>query len=391
MFLILKNPRYRKLDFLSKYQVVKSLNGVISPTTRSKPLVSLGFFMMYLGALTVVPQTALLVNQGFKQNVYTTPNVTGKVAKNDLQSRIANAETPAIRFDLLLQASTAALTNSDTDKALKYLEQAELTYGNINSDQALAQLFLKYSVYHQHINEFTEAAQYQNKAIALFEKTPKKSNYELATSYRNLATIRLKQGKNSQSEMNLQKALSFAVQINQPDHWKTITDISGELLDWYYHEGRQQEAIKLIDTLKTRFSERDEALQSYISMFIYEELGWLHAAANNEKAALEKFDNALQLAEKIPPSTQGKNPDRQQETRIILSKAAVYYKEGYTDFSKIQFDNAESLAREDSFRSLEQYIKKYSPKISAVELKKNQHREIRRWKLITDAFNKVRS
>jgi hypothetical protein len=56
----------------------------------------------------------------------------------------------------------------------------------------------------------------------------------------------------------------------------------------------------------------------------------------------------------------------------------------------MQFSNAETLARENSYPTLQDYIEKHSPKMSTLELKNRHHREISRWKLITDAYREAR-
>ncbi|WP_455220826.1 hypothetical protein [Kaarinaea lacus] len=389
IFMALKNPKYRKYDFSLKFNLVKSLNGVIASGPSNSTVASTGFLLLYLGTLSLVPQSALFF--GKQSELYSRNDsiFAGQPAKNDLETKIANATTPGEQFNLLLKACSLALKENDTKKAVKFLEQAEAVYGNINSDEALARLFTSYTVYHQHTKELSDAATYQKKAIELYEKDSTTQHYNLATGYQNLSAIQFKQGKNSLSEINLQKALSFAIQINQPEKWNLITQITGQLLDWYYLEGRQHEATQLMGTLKEKFANRDEAIKNYISLFIYEELGWLNAAANDEKAAMEKFDKALSLAEHMTSQTDTKHLAHQLETRLVVSKAAIYYKEGYLDFSKMQFANAETLARENSYPTLEEYIEKNSPKLSTAEKKNNQHREIRRWKLITDAYRKA--
>jgi hypothetical protein len=389
IFMALKKPKYRKYDFSLKFNLVKSLNGIITSGSGNSAVLSLGFLVLYLGALSLVPQSVYYF--GKHSDLYSRDKsvFSGQPAKNDLETKIAKAANPGERFNLLLKASSLALQENDVTKAGKYLEQAEATYGNINSDEALARLFTSYTIYHQHTNQLPDAAMYQQKAIDLLEKDANTPHDKLAEGYQNLSSIQFKQGKTGQSELNLQKALSFAIQITQPEKWNLITHITGQLLDWYYLEGRQTEAMQLMDALNEKFSSRDDAIKNYISLFVFEELGWLNAAANDEKAAMEKFDKALSLAENMTAHNDTKHLAQQLETRLVISKAAIYYKEGYLDFSRMQFANAETLARENSLPTLQEYFKKNTPKLSPAELKKNQHREVRRWKLITDAYREA--
>jgi len=389
IFMALKKPKYRKYDFSLKFNLVKSLNSVIASGSGNSLVFSMGILLFYLGSLSLVPHSVYIFGKHSELYSRDKSVFSGQPAKNDLDTKIAKATSPGERFNLLLRASSLALQENDVAKAGKYLEQAETTYGNINSDEALARLFTSYTRYHRHTNEFADAAVYQQKAIGLLEKDLNIPKDRLATAYRDLSAIQFKQGQNSQSELSLQKALSFAIQITQPEKWNLITQITGQLLDWYYLEGRQLEAMHLMDTLREKFATRDDAIKNFISLFVYEELGWLNAAANDEKAAMEKFDKALSLAEHMTSHNDTKNLAQQLETRLVISKAAIYYKEGYLDFSKMQFANAETLARENSFPNLQVYFEKNIPKLSAAELKNRQHREVRRWKLITDAYREA--
>jgi len=389
IFMALKKPKYRKYDFSLKFNLVKSLNGVIASGSGISAVLSTGFLVLYLVTLSIVPQSVYYFGKHSELYSRDESVFSGQPVNNDLETKIAKAANPGERFNLLLKASSLALQENNTAKAGKYLEQAEATYGNINSDEALARLFTSYAVYHQYSDELPDAAMYQQKAIDLLAKDSSTPHDKLAEAYQNLSSILFRQGKNGQSEISLQKALSFAIQITQPEKWNLITQISGQLLNWYYLEGRQTEAMQLMDTLKEKFARRDDAIHNYISLFVYEELGWLNAAANDEKAAMEKFDKALSLAENMAAYNNTKQLAQQLETRLVISKAAIYYKEGYLDFSKMQFANAETLARENSFPTLQEYFEKNTPKLSAAELKNNQHREARRWKLIADAYREA--
>ena len=391
VFLALKKPRFRKLNFLMKYNLVRSLNGVIDQPKKSSSLSSLGLLVIYLAALLVTPQAALLVAQQTGQTPQITSKYLGVMVKNDLESRIARAKLPQQRFDLLLKGADEALSDNDLSKTKDYLKRAETTYEKINDNDSLARLWRRYAVYHLRNNEMDNATQYQQKAIAIYQRNPKKHNFQLAVAYEELSQIQFQQQFNFDSEVSLQKALSFAIKSKNPKEWYMITKLSGQLLDWYYLEDRQADAQKLLSSLMSKFEEQNEPAKNYVARFVYEELGWLHAAANDEKAAMEKFDKALALAQKYSSQLKSKRPDRHEETKLILAKAAVYYKEGYNDFSKIQFNNAAELAKENSFHSIEQYIDKYRPEKLSIELKKDYRREAKRWKLITEAFNKTHS
>jgi tetratricopeptide (TPR) repeat protein len=315
----------------------------------------------------------------------------GQKIKNDLESRIARAKSPRQRFALLINAADDAMATGQLSKAADYLKRAESSQRHIKNDNTLAQLSFSYAGFHLLHNQPEDAARYQQKAIALYEKNPKVHYFQLAKSYEQLSQIQLKQQHNYDAEGSLQKALSFAIKTRKPEQWYMITKLSSKLLDWYYLEERQADANQLLNSLMTRFKQKDTPLKDYVARFVYEEMGWLHAAANDEKAAMEKFDKALALSEKYASQLKRKQSDGRETTKLLLAKAAVYYKEGYNDFSKIQFSNAEDAAKESSFASLQQYIDKYAPKDLSVEIKKDYHREAKRWKLITDAYRKTHS
>ena len=72
----------------------------------------------------------------------------------------------------------------------------------------------------------------------------------------------------------------------------------------------------------------------------------------------------------------------------VISKA----EEGYNDFSKIQFRNAELIAKENEYASLQQYINENIDAAVPIKSNKNNiHRESQRWKLISDAYSQTHS
>ncbi|MCI0508375.1 MAG: hypothetical protein L0Z73_20065, partial [Gammaproteobacteria bacterium] len=389
VFLALKNPRFRKLNFLMKYDLVKSLEGVISQPKNSSAMTSLGLLGLYMLALLLTPQLAIMTAQQNDQTPQIKAKYLGKMVKNDRDSEIASAKLPQQRFNMLIQAADQAIGNNEFVKANEYLKRAESVYASLNDDESLARLSRSYAEYHLANNELGKAKEYQQTAIALYEKKPQQYYYQLAASYEKLSQIQFKQQYNHDSEASLQKGLSFAIQTKKPEEWHMITRLSGQLLDWYYLEHRQADAQQLLTSLTNRYEGQDEPVKNYVTRFVYEELGWLHAAANDEKAAMEKFDKALELAQRYAAEINNKQPDRREETKLLLAKAAVYYKEGYNDFSKMQFNHAEELAKENAFQSIEQYIDKYNLESLPREIKKDYRREARRWKLITDAYRET--
>jgi Zn-dependent protease/tetratricopeptide (TPR) repeat protein len=391
IFLALKRPRFRKLNFLLKYQLVQALDGIVHQPQKSSGATSLVLLGVYLAALVLTPQAILVTAQQNGQTPELQSTYWGQKAKTDLESRISRAATPQQRFTLLINAADNAMVNGQFSKAAGYLKRAGSTQRHINNDSTLAHLSFSYAGFHLQNNQLDDAVRYQQKAIALYEKKPKAHYFQLAKSYEQLSEIQLKQQQNYDSEASLQKALSFAIKTRKPEQWYMITKLSGRLLDWYYLEERQGDANRLLNSLMSRFKQNETPLKDYVARFVYEEMGWLHAAANDEKAAMDKFDKALALSEKYASQQKNKQSDGRETTKLLLAKAAVYYKEGYNDFSRIQFSNAEDAARESSFVSLEQYIDKYAPKNLSVELKNDYHREAKRWKLITDAYRKTHS
>lgn len=391
VFLALKRPRFRKLNFLLKYQLVQALDGIVHQPSKSNGLTSVLLLSTYLVALVVTPQAILITAQQAGQAPQLQSKYWGQKVKNDLESRISRANSPRQRFTLLTKAADGAMESGQLSKAADYLKRAESPQRHIKDNSTLAQLSFSYAKLHLLQNQPDDAAKYQQKAIALYEIRPKAHYFQLAKSYEQLSRIQLKLEHNYEAEGSLQKALSFAIKTQKPEQWYMITKLSGQLLDWYYLEDRQTDANRLLSSLMNHFKQKDTPLKDYVARFVYEEMGWLHAAANDEKAAMEKFDKALALSEKYAAQLKSKHPDGRETTKLLLAKAAVYYKEGYNDFSKIQFSNAEDAARESSFNSLQQYIDKYAPKDLSIEIKKDYHREAKRWKLITDAYRKTHS
>ncbi|MGD8641043.1 MAG: hypothetical protein PVG89_10475, partial [Gammaproteobacteria bacterium] len=391
VFLALKKPRFRKLNFFMKYNLVKSLDGVVHQPNAGSPAGSLSLFTVYLIALLITPQAVLLTVQQNSQTFQLKSKYLGQLARNDLDSKIARAATSQKRFQLLTQAADEAMTKGDFSKARDYLSRAETSYQQFKENDALAELSRGYAKYYTLNRELDAAVKYQQKAIAVYEKKPSDHYFQLAASYDELSEMLFQQQNRYDSENSLTKALSYAINIDEPDQWYMITKIAGQLLDWYYLEDRQPEAQRLLSSLIDKFDSKQTPVKNYVAGFVYEELGWLHAAANDEKAAMEKFDRALELAQQYTTQLKKARPDRREETKLLLAKAAVYFKEGYNDFSKIQFNNAEELAQEGSFASIKQYIDTYKPDNLPVEVQKNYRREAKRWKLITDAYRHTHS
>lgn len=392
VFLALKKPRFRKLNFLMKYDLVRSLIGVIDQPKKSGAISSLSLMLIYLTALIVTPQVTLFVAQQTGQTPQFRSKYLGVMVKTDLESKITRAQSDQQRFDLLLHAADKALHNNDLVKVKNYLTRAQTTLPKLgDKDNEQARLSNRYAIYYLRNNELEKATRYQQKSIAFYQKNTKIDNFQLAVAYQRLSQIQFQQQFNYDSEISLQKALSYAIKCKNPKQWYMITTLSGQLLDWYYLENRQTDAQKLLSSLIDRFNDPHEPAKSYVTRFVYEELGWLHAAANDEKAAMEKFDQALAMAEHHRSKSGADKTDHVDETKLILAKAAVYYKEGYNDFSRIQFNNAEELAKQNAFPSLEQYINKYRPKKRAVAANKEFRREMKRWKLISEAFANTHS
>lgn len=390
-FQALKHRKFRKLTFIKKFALVKSLEGLFRQPAHSNNYASFAFLLVYLSALVLPPAAIFMTDISTYQEQKFNLAHRGKAAVNDEEAKIRKAKTHEERFNLLVRYARNEMENKNFKKAFSYLERAESTYGNINKDKTLAVLFENYSDYYALTKEYNDAYIYMDKAIGLRKKSSN-DNYQLAKNYNALSVILFKQQKNSESEHYLKKALSYSLKINDIKQCDVITKIAGQLLDWYYTEGRSTEAQQLLSALVDKFKNRDEPVRNYINKFVFAEYGWLHAAKNNEKAALEKFDQALELAEQTAIQINAQNPDRREEAKILLYKAAVYYKEGYNDFSKIQFNNAEEIARENSIGSIKKYIDENVSLTVPVKANKNNiRREAKRWKLISDAYSKTHS
>lgn len=391
-FNALKHKKFRKLHFVKKFTLVKSIEGLLRQPRHSNNLASLMFTGIYLSALVLPPAAIFLTDvSNYKEQKLNLAH-RGKAAINDEQAKLKRAKSHEERFNLLVSFAQNEMKNENYLKALNYLEQAESTYGNINNDESLAVLFENYSQYYNLTKALDDSYIYLDKAIGLRKKARQIDNHQLAVNYSKLSNILFKQQKNTKSEHYLKKALSYSLKIKDLRYCEIITKISGQLLDWYYTEDRPEEAQQLLQALVKKFENRETPIKSYINKFVFEEHGWLHAAKNNEKAALEKFDQALALAEQTATELNSKNPDRREEAKLLLYKAAVYYKEGYNDFSKIQFNNAEEIVKENSFESIKQYIDEYTNATIPVTTNKNNiRREAKRWQLISDAYSKTHS
>jgi len=393
IFLALKEKKFRRMNFIKKFLIVRALHGIITQPKHSNTYASVAYIGVYLFFLILTLPSLVMTDMiTLKTSNELMASYFGRAATIGHKVKTNKPISHQEKFDQLIVAANQAMQDHDLPKSLKLLESAESLYGMINQDDTLAILFRNYAKYHILNNEMQDAKNYLKNVINLYEKSKTKNFYQLAKSYQSMSNLQFRLSNNAKSERDLQKALYYAVQVDRPEEWHIITELSGELLDWYYIEERQDEIKKFLQSLTEKFQNRDAPIKNYVTKFIYEELGWLHASNNNETAALENFDQALQIAESSTKLENAEHKDHREETKLLLYKAAVYYKEGYNDFSKIQIENAESLVKQNSYTSLKQYIEKYTPTSIAVGSKRKElHRETQRWKLISDAYHKTNS
>ncbi|WP_455220814.1 hypothetical protein [Kaarinaea lacus] len=386
VFETLKDPKFQKMQFAQKFNLVKSLSDVVLHQKHLGRLASLGLNGLYLGALLLTPAAVLITAVGMENVTNVVTLMSGEVPKKDWDRDIADAESSEKRFELMLDAAQFYTATNEPPKALNYLEMAEKTFAAINTDSALARLYQAYSYYYQSQNDLGHAEEYLVKVIKLHRQLPDQHAMQLATNYQSLASLRYQQEKLEDFESDLQSGLSYALRIKKPEERFVISSIVSLLLDNYYKTSQLDKAqTLLVDTLAA-LGKHEDALNRYVESYFHQELGWLHAEKSDITSAMEEFNLALELSTNLPEQSDEDVADPLVKVNIYLAMAASQYKQGNLTIAEGTIKKAEKLAKTNYYQSLGDYIQNYLPNAMPEEAGNDMNRETARWKLISEAY-----
>jgi len=386
VFETLKEPKFRKMQFIQKFNLVKSLSDVVLHQKHLGRLASLGLNGLYLGTLLLTPPAILVTAVGMENVSNVVTIMSGDVPKKDWDKEIAEANISEKRFDLMLDAAQFFIATNEPSKALGYLETAEKTFAAINTDSALARLYQAYSFYYQSQNDLNRAEEYLVKVIKLHRQLPDQHAVQLAANYQSLADLRRQQDKLEEFESDLQSGLTFALRIKNPEERFIISSIVGLLLDTYYQTSQLDKAQKLLTDTLSALGGTENTLNRYIEAYLHQELGWLNAEMSNITTAMDEFNIAMDLNRGLTGQSEKDSSDPLASLNIHLAMAATQYKQGNLTIAESEIKKAEKLAKANFYPSLGDYIQIYLPDAMPGEISNNLSRESARWKLISEAY-----
>lgn len=358
LFETFRQPRFSKLQYLQKFNLVKGLSDTLLTPDQLGRLGALGLNAIYLGALLLTPPVAIITIIGMDHTADIVAEIQGETPDKNWDTLIGNAGTPEAQFKTTLEAARFYTSTNNFVKAQSYLEAAEKTLAFIYAESYLSTLYDTYAFYFLTKREMENAEEYQLKAIKLLEQSPTENAFELTTNYQNLAVIHRLQ--NSPKEfLDLKTSLSYALNIKSPEERYVITPIVNQLLNKLYHDNDYANAIAiLLDTLSI-VSRYNDTPGKYISGFIYQELGWLNAINGKLNDAIKHFEHALSFSAdndiKIVDITNyGYDPFT--KVNILLAMAMVQEKAGNVNSASAYIKQAESILKSNYNESLHEYI-----------------------------------
>ncbi|WP_455219566.1 hypothetical protein [Kaarinaea lacus] len=395
IFETLKQSKFKKMHFSEKFKLVNSLSDILFQSGHLSRIGSLGMASLYLAALLLTPP-AIIVSAAGWQNAYNAiALLAGEIPQKDWDRDIANAENSEQRFEIILNAAQFYSATKELPKALAYLEQAEKSLAAVESDDTLARLYEAYWIYYQRLNDTELSITYLQKAIDVRNKTPEKHYPQLASNYQALANLKQQQKDTAAMEADLKTALDYSLKIENPEDRFMISNVVNQLLGLYYQQQKPGTAQALLLNILPGLIEYTDPFNSYVSSFVYQELGWLYADKGDYKSALKQFKYALTVLKDSDQYSQGEessyeSSDPFSNTNVLLAIATIHFKQGNLSAAKGKLSEAEKLAKENYFESLEQYINDYLPEVVTGNQEPDDSRESIRWKLISDTVKKLR-
>ncbi len=394
IFETLKQTKFRKMNFSQKYSLVNSLTDILFQSKHLGRMGSLGLTGIYLVALFLTPPAILVSMVGWQNSFNAVTLLGGEIPQRDWDRDIANADTSEQRFEIILNAAQFYSATNELSRALSYLEKAERSLAAVESDDTLARLYEAYWIYYQRLNNINQSATYLMKAIEVRERRAEENYAELASNYQALANLKLQLKDTASVEEYLKNALDYAIKIKSPEDRFMISNVLNQLLNLYYTQNKTLLAQSILQRILPDLIELTDPFNSYVSSFVYQELGWLYVEKEEYKTAIKQFKFAMTV---LNDSTQFSSTDETGTTKVDpfslinlnLAIAAVQTKQRNITVAKDYMDKAEKLAKENYFDSLTQYIRDYLPEVTAKNSEGDGTRDSARWKLIEESYRVI--
>lgn len=395
VFETLRKPQFSKLNFSDKFNLVRSLSEVILQQRHCKLPTTLSLSGLYLGALLLTPPAVLVTAVGVDNASDTIAVMTDEIPVKDWDREIAKETDLDKRFEITMSAAQFYSASNNLPLSLSYLQQAEADANTLNKSDKFARLYHAYSFYYQQLGDMDQAEQALKKAIDIGMKASDKNHVQLATHFQSLASLKQKQGDLKEYESDLLTALLFAKQIEKPSERFMIANILDQLIELFTRQKQYNTGIILLQQTISELGETDDPAHKYIVRYAYQELGWLYERSGESKTALDNFNRALIL---MPTNKTKKGVvtvdngnvfgDPMEKVNLLLAMASIQNK--YSNFLTAQtlIENAETIAKENYFSSLDQYIESFLTD-TEVPAATSEDRMLDRWHTIADAYQNI--
>ena len=398
VFETLRKPQFSKLNFSDKFNLVKSLSEVILQQRHCNWQTTLSLSGVYLGALLLTPPAVFLSALGVDQASDTLAVMTGEMPTRDWDKDIARETDLDKRFEITMGAAQFYTATKNLPLGLSYLQQAEADANTLNKADKLARLYHAYSFYYQQQGDLNQAEQSLQKAIDIGMKASDKNHVQLATHFQSLANLKQKQGDLKEYESDLLTALLFAKQIEKPSERFVIANILDQLIELFTRQKQFHTGIVLLQQTITELGQNDDPAHKYIVRYAYQEMGWLFENSGDSKSALENFNKALILMPVHKAKDKSKNSnaltadnaigDPMEKVNLLLAMAYIQTKYGNIETAQSLFDNANTVAQQNYFNSIAQYIDSFQTDIVMPD-DEERDRTDERWHAIADAYQSV--
>ena len=392
LFESFRQPRFDKLQYLQKFNLVKGLSDTLLVPDRLTRLSSLGLSSIYLGILLLSPPAAIITIIGMDNTGEIVAKIQGEAPETNWKTLINNAPDSKAKFETVLKASRFFITTNEFQKAQSYLDQAENLLALIYNEKYLTSLYETYAFYYFTKHELGAAEEYQQKVITLLEQNPKNNAFELVTSYQMTASIH-EFLDSTKALLDLKTALSYALNIENPEERLIILSVTNQLLNQYYKNNNHENARQmLLDTISL-IRRSENKINNYIMSNLNNELGWVNVELGRFSAATEKFESALQFSGEDAMSQNDINNsgfDPYNQINIYLALAVTHNKAGMTDSASTYLELARKLLEVNQLGSLANYIASNTTELLDDDNKQNKstnnssNRHLKRWKFIEE-------
>ena len=361
VFSILRKPQFKRLSFLQKYRLVKSLKD----TLQQRPCgvgVCVGMLAIYLAVLLITPAVAVLSIYGSHTDEVLNAWLDTHPQGINWGKEFARAKTPKERLLTDLNAAYYYAAEKDHAKAKAYLLEAEKIAKQLKQPEYQARVKDAYATYYETRGETAKYRMQLQQAIQLRLSAPQRNYIGLSNNYKQLARYYFARHDLLGYETELKTALQYAYQVTgmlglMSKKMNQVQLIRDELQDFYYVQHQPDKAERLLladlDDLKSDKSYMAELTRQKT----FEDLGWLALEQDKPEVAVMRFNQSLaaigQHTERAPTRETLK-----QNQAIVpnLDIAYAYYKQGKLQTARHYLDKTQQLVENAYHTTLDEYL-----------------------------------